>query len=60
MPERNIQASTIDFQINTLKRMFQAIAKMFGPLCNGFDWNVELKCIIAEKELSDNWVQLGY
>ncbi|TYK02254.1 retrotransposon protein [Cucumis melo var. makuwa] len=39
----------------TLKRTFQAIVEMRGPAYNGFGWNNEEKCIIAKKELFDNW-----
>uniref|UniRef100_A0A9I9CKY9 Retrotransposon protein n=1 Tax=Cucumis melo TaxID=3656 RepID=A0A9I9CKY9_CUCME len=28
---------------------------MRGPACNRFRWNNEVKCIIVEKELFDNW-----
>ncbi|KAA0040594.1 retrotransposon protein [Cucumis melo var. makuwa] len=53
-----VRATTIiDCKIKTLKRTFQAIAEMWGPACSGLDWNVSAKCIIAEKELFDNWVR---
>ena len=55
----NVHATTvIDCRIKTLKRSYQAIAEMCGPSCSGFGWNDDAKCIVAEKELFDNWVRV--
>ena len=50
--------TVIDSRIKTLKQTFQAIAEMRGPACSDFGWNDEEKCIIAKKELFDNWVSV--
>ena len=59
LPCCRVRAITvIDYWRKTLKWTFQAIAKMRGPVCTGFNWNDDIKCIIAKNEVFDNWVMV--
>ncbi|KAL0556675.1 hypothetical protein IC582_005190 [Cucumis melo] len=37
--------------------MFQAITKIRGLAGSGFGWNDDVKCIIAERDVLDNWIR---
>ncbi|XP_050935825.1 regulatory-associated protein of TOR 1-like [Cucumis melo] len=61
LPGCQVRATIVtDYRIKTLKWIFQAIAEMRGPTCNGFGWNDDAKCIITEKELFNNWVKVCF
>ncbi|KAK3223063.1 hypothetical protein Dsin_010088 [Dipteronia sinensis] len=47
----------IDSRIKLLKKQYHAISEMLGPSTSGFGWNDELKCIVVEKNVSDEWVK---
>ena len=33
---------------------------MLGPNASGFGWNEELKCIMVEKNVFDEWVMVSF
>ncbi|KAK3211432.1 hypothetical protein Dsin_016138 [Dipteronia sinensis] len=47
----------IDSCIKLLKKQYHAISEMLGPSASGFGWNDELKCVVVEKNVFDEWVK---
>ncbi|KAK3212562.1 hypothetical protein Dsin_017268 [Dipteronia sinensis] len=47
----------IDSRIKLLKKQYHAISEMLGPSASGFGWNDELKCVVVEKNVFDEWVK---
>ncbi|KAK2654659.1 hypothetical protein Ddye_014515 [Dipteronia dyeriana] len=47
----------IDSRIKLLKKQYHAISEMLGPSASGFGWNDDLKCVVVEKNVFDEWVK---
>ncbi|KAK2646551.1 hypothetical protein Ddye_021746 [Dipteronia dyeriana] len=47
----------IDSRIKLLKKQYHAISEMLGPSASGFGWNDDLKCVVVEKNMFDEWVK---
>ncbi|KAK2663366.1 hypothetical protein Ddye_001940 [Dipteronia dyeriana] len=47
----------IDSCIKLLKKQYHAIPDMLGPSASGFGWNDDLKCVVVEKNVFDEWVK---
>ncbi|KAJ6844887.1 ribose-5-phosphate isomerase [Iris pallida] len=40
-----------------MKKQYCAIAEMLGPNASGFGWNDELKCVMCDKDIFQDWVK---
>ncbi|KAJ6838323.1 uncharacterized protein M6B38_321230 [Iris pallida] len=40
-----------------MKKQYCAIAEMLGPNASGFGWNDELKCVMCDKNVFQDWVK---
>ncbi|KAK2639726.1 hypothetical protein Ddye_027521 [Dipteronia dyeriana] len=50
----------IDSRIKLLKKQYHAISEMLGPSASGFGWNDDLKCVVVEKNVFDEWVKVQW
>lgn len=49
----------IDSRIKLLKKQYHAISEMLGPSASGFGWNDDIKCVVVEKIVFDEWVKVS-
>lgn len=42
-----------------MKKQYCAIAEMLGPNASGFGWNDELKCVMCDKDIFQDWVKVN-
>ncbi|XP_030479198.1 uncharacterized protein LOC115696436 [Cannabis sativa] len=58
IPNSGIKAQPhIDSRLKILKRQYTANSDMLGPSTSGFGWSEELKCVVADKIVFDEWVK---
>ncbi|KAK2637834.1 hypothetical protein Ddye_025629 [Dipteronia dyeriana] len=48
----------IDSRIKLLKKQYHAVSEMLGPFASSFGWNNDLKCVVVEKNVFDEWVKV--
>ncbi|KAF4402127.1 hypothetical protein G4B88_017639 [Cannabis sativa] len=49
----------INSRLKILKRQYTTISHMLGPSASGFGWSEELKCVVADKIVFDDWVKFN-
>ncbi|KAJ6823880.1 uncharacterized protein M6B38_127975 [Iris pallida] len=58
LPGCSLQASPhIESRVKHMKKQYCAIAEMLGPNASGFVWNDELKCVVCDKDVFQDWVK---
>lgn len=50
----------IDSRVKILKKQYHAISEMLGDSANRFEWNVEEKCVVSDKNVYDEWVKVSF